>query len=98
MSGGSSSDANISKTRSAAATVLCSTLEALANCVIGRVKERTYWMKAWISPTVIIRRIANQPPRMTTATYPRLPIRPITGIMMLEKNCAFQAAPYSVSL
>ena len=26
----------------------------LAICVIGWVNERTYWMKAWISPTVMV--------------------------------------------
>jgi len=59
VSGTSSPSLRNSKTRSAAAAVCCSTLEMLASWVIGWVKERMYWMKAWISPMVMALRTAR---------------------------------------
>jgi hypothetical protein len=50
--------------------VCCRMLEMLAIWVIGWVNERTYWMNAWISPTVIALRIASQPPRMRRRRSP----------------------------
>ena len=42
---------NSSKTRSAPASVACRVFTMLAIWAIGRVNERMYWVKAWISPT-----------------------------------------------
>ncbi len=54
--------------RSAAAAVCCRTFEICASCVRGWVKWRTYWMKAWMSPTVMAFCTASHPPRTLTAT------------------------------
>ena len=67
-SGASSSASRNSNTRSAAAAVCCSTFDTCANCVIGCVKFFTYWMNAWMSPTVMTPCTANTLPRMATTT------------------------------
>ena len=54
--------------RSAAAAMSCSTLETCASCVMGCVKFFTYWMNAWMSPTVMTPRTANMLPAIATAT------------------------------
>ena len=94
--------------RSAAAARDCSTLEIWASWVMGCVKFFTYWTKAWMSPTVMALRLvleagrytatAKNAPVTATATYPRFPTNPSTGIMRPERNCAFQPALYSASL
>ena len=78
--------------RSAAAARDCSTLEIWASWVMGCVKFFAYWTKAWMSPTVIVPATAKNAPVTATATYPRFPTNPSTGIMRPERNCAFQPA------
>ena len=84
--------------RSAAAARDCSTLEIWASWVMGCVKFFTYWTKAWMSPTVMVPAASKNAPVTATATYPRFPTNPSTGIMRPERNCAFQPALYSASL
>ena len=57
-----------SKTRSAAAAICCRMLETCASWVIGCVKFLTYWMNAWMSPTVMMPCTAKKLPRIATAT------------------------------
>ena len=54
--------------RSAAAARDCSTLEIWASWVMGCVKFFTYWMNAWMSPTVMTPCTARKLPAMATAT------------------------------
>ena len=54
--------------RSAAASVRWIWFEMLASCVIGCVKLRSYWMNAWMPPTVIVPPAAIDAPRMQTTT------------------------------
>ena len=77
--------------RSAAAAICCRTLPTWESWVIGWVKFFTYWMNAWISPTVMAPWAANMLPESATPTYPRLPTKFITGIISPERNCDFQA-------
>ena len=51
-----------------------------------------------MSPTVMVPATAKNAPVTATATYPRFPTNPSTGIMRPERNCAFQPALYSASL
>ena len=52
----------------AAAAMLCSMLDTCASCWMGWVKLRTYWIKAWISPMVMMPLAAKMLPTMATAT------------------------------
>ncbi len=54
--------------RSAAAARDWSTLDTWASWVMGWVKFFTYWMKAWISPTVMAPVTAKKAPDTATAT------------------------------
>ena len=57
----------------------------------------TYWMNAWMSPTVIMPCTANTLPMMATTTYPKLPMTSMTGRMRPLRNCDFHALSYSFS-
>ena len=57
-----------SNTRSAAAAMLCSMLDTCDSCWMGWVKFLTYWMKAWMSPMVMVPLAAKMLPTMATAT------------------------------
>ena len=46
--------ARVQAARSAAAAVCCRMLEMLAICMIGWVNDCTYWMNAWMLPTVTL--------------------------------------------
>ncbi len=54
--------------RSAAAAICCSTLDTCVSWVMGCVKFFTYWMNAWMSPTVMMPCTARKLPAMATAT------------------------------
>ena len=43
-------------------------LDTWASCVSGCVKFFTYWMNAWMSPTVMTPMTAKKLPEMATAT------------------------------
>ena len=64
----SSGSAKNSNTRSAAAAMLCSMLDTCASCWMGWVKFLTYWIKAWISPMVMMPWAAKMLPTTATAT------------------------------
>ena len=70
----------------------------LAIWVMGWVNWRTYWMNAWMSPTVMAPPSDRKPPSTQMATYPRLPAKFISGIMTPPRNWLFHAAVYSWSL
>ncbi len=70
----------------------------LAICASGWVNERTYWMKAWMSPTVMARRAARYPPSTAITTYDTLPTKPMIGIIRPDRNCDFHAEAYRTSL
>ena len=54
--------------RSAAAAICCSTLPTCESCVMGCVKFFTYWMNAWMSPTVMTPCTASTLPASATPT------------------------------
>ena len=51
-----------------AAAICCSTLDTCVSWVMGCVKFFTYWMNAWMSPTVMMPCTARKLPAMATAT------------------------------
>ena len=48
--------------------MLCSMLDTCDSCWMGWVKFLTYWMKAWMSPMVMVPLAAKMLPTMATAT------------------------------
>ena len=50
------------------AAICCSTLDTCVSWVMGCVKFFTYWMNAWMSPTVMTPCTARKLPAMATAT------------------------------
>ncbi len=59
-----------------------------ATCVSGIENWREYWMKAWMSPTVIAPLATRIPPTTATITYCRLPMNIVHGCIRLDMNCA----------
>ena len=59
---------------------------------MGEVKDRTYWTKAWMSPTLMPPPEAMAAPMMQTTTYPTLPMKPMAGWIRPERNWDFQPA------
>src|SRR4051795_13114377 len=57
-----------------------------ANCVNGMEKLREYWMKAWMSPTVMAPDATRKPPTTATITYWMLPMNIVTGCIRLDMN------------
>ena len=68
-----------------------------ASWVSGMEKVREYWMKAWMSPTLIAPLATRRPPTTATITYCRLPRNMVAGCMRLDMNWAPNDDSYSSS-
>ena len=78
--------------------MLCSMLDTCASCWMGWVKLRTYWIKAWISPMVMMPLAAKNAANDGDSHIAQVAHKFIMGCIRPERNWLFQADSNSLSL